>query len=89
METTKIAELAKILKDNGLTKLDLTEGDNRLVLEAVSKAMTDGLSFGAATEREVEMAELICSMAVSYTHLLLDNPAVIVCFASQFIFVFG
>ena len=28
METTKIAELAKILKDNGLTKLDLTEGDN-------------------------------------------------------------
>lgn len=36
METTKIAELAKILKDNGLTKLDLTEGDNRLVLEAVS-----------------------------------------------------
>ena len=36
METTKIVELAKILKDNGLTKLDLTEGDNRLVLEAVS-----------------------------------------------------
>ena len=36
METTKIAELAKILKDNGLTKLDLTEGDNRLVLEAIS-----------------------------------------------------
>ena len=31
METTKIAELAKILKDTGLTKLDLTEGDNRLV----------------------------------------------------------
>lgn len=39
METTKIAELAKILKDNGLTKLDLTEGDNRLVLEAVSAAV--------------------------------------------------
>ena len=36
METTKIAELAKILKQNGLTKLDLTEGENRLVLEAVA-----------------------------------------------------
>ena len=36
METTKIAELAKILKQNGLTKLDLTEGENRLVLEAAA-----------------------------------------------------
>ena len=32
------------------------------VLESVEKAARDGLSFGAATEREVEMAELICSM---------------------------
>ncbi|MBR6259676.1 MAG: glutamate-1-semialdehyde 2,1-aminomutase [Oscillospiraceae bacterium] len=31
------------------------------VLEAVNKAARDGLSFGAATEREVQMAELICS----------------------------
>ena len=30
------------------------------VLEAVEKAAVDGLSFGAATRREVEMAELIC-----------------------------
>lgn len=35
METKKIAELARILKQNQLTKLDLTEGDGRLVLEAV------------------------------------------------------
>lgn len=34
MELKKIAELAKILKQNQLTKLDLTEGDVRLVLEA-------------------------------------------------------
>ena len=31
------------------------------VREAVEKAVKDGLSFGAATEKEVEMAELICS----------------------------
>ncbi len=34
MELKKIAELAKILKQNQLTKLDLTEGDVRLVLES-------------------------------------------------------
>ncbi len=32
------------------------------VEEAVAKAVKDGLSFGAATRREVEMAELICSV---------------------------
>lgn len=34
METKKIEELAKILRRNQLSKLDLTEGDNRIVLEA-------------------------------------------------------
>jgi glutamate-1-semialdehyde 2,1-aminomutase len=32
------------------------------VLEAVEKAAKDGLSFGAATKREVEMAELVSSL---------------------------
>jgi len=32
------------------------------VLEAVSKTMVDGLSFGAATELEVQMAELITEL---------------------------
>ena len=32
------------------------------VAEAVEKAVKDGLSFGAATRREVEMAELMCSV---------------------------
>jgi len=36
MELKKISELAKILKQNQLTKLDLTEGDVRLVLESAS-----------------------------------------------------
>ncbi len=35
------------------------------VLEAVEAAVRDGLSFGAATAREVEMAELICAMVPS------------------------
>lgn len=52
METTKIAELAKILKDNGLTKLDLTEGDNRLVLEAVSAPAAPAVVVPAAVPVE-------------------------------------
>lgn len=35
------------------------------VIEAVKKACENGLSFGATTEIEVEMAELICSMSPS------------------------
>ena len=34
MDTNRIAELANILKEYHLTKLDLTEGESRLVLEA-------------------------------------------------------
>ena len=52
METIKIAELAKILKDNGLTKLDLTEGDNRLVLEAVSAPVAPAVVVPAAVPVE-------------------------------------
>lgn len=52
METTKIAELAKILKDNGLTKLDLTEGDNRLVLETVSAPVAPAVVVPAAVPVE-------------------------------------
>ncbi len=36
-----------------------------VVREAVERAVKDGLSFGAATEREVEMAELVCGAAPS------------------------
>lgn len=37
MDTNKINELARILRQNQLTKLDLTEGDTRIVLEAGSR----------------------------------------------------
>lgn len=36
-----------------------------VVREAVERAVKDGLSFGAATEREVEMAELVCGAVPS------------------------
>lgn len=37
----------------------ITGHGNEIVLEAIEKTMKDGLSFGAATELEVEMAEFI------------------------------
>ncbi|MBR1866445.1 MAG: glutamate-1-semialdehyde 2,1-aminomutase [Lachnospiraceae bacterium] len=43
------------------------------VLEAVEKAARDGLSFGAATQREVEMAELICEMVPSIEMVRMVN----------------
>src|SRR6476646_7956370 len=35
------------------------------VLEAVLKAAADGFSFGAPTEREIELAEAICTLVPS------------------------
>lgn len=43
------------------------------IYEAVVRAAADGLSFGAATEREVEMAELICSMVPSVEMVRMVN----------------
>jgi glutamate-1-semialdehyde 2,1-aminomutase len=43
------------------------------VLEAVNRAAADGLSFGAATEREVEMAELICALVPSVEMVRMVN----------------
>ena len=43
------------------------------VLEAVERAARDGLSFGAATEREVEMAELICAIVPSIEMVRMVN----------------
>ena len=44
-----------------------------IVLEAVKRAARDGLSFGAATAREVEMAELICAMVPSVEMVRMVN----------------
>jgi glutamate-1-semialdehyde 2,1-aminomutase len=43
------------------------------VLEAVEQAARDGLSFGAATAREVEMAETICAMVPSVEMVRMVN----------------
>ncbi len=43
------------------------------VREAVCKAVEKGLSFGAATEAEVEMAELICSLVPSVEMVRMVN----------------
>ena len=43
------------------------------VLDAVLEACREGLSFGAATEREVEMAELICSLVPSMEMVRMVN----------------
>ncbi|MBP1736179.1 MAG: glutamate-semialdehyde--aminomutase [Oscillospiraceae bacterium] len=66
----KSAQGAYLTDADGNTYLDyicswgpmlLGHGDGEVLAE-VEKACRDGLSFGAATEREVEMAELMCSM---------------------------
>lgn len=73
METKKIEELAKILKQNHLTKLDLTEGDTRLVLEAmdckktavptqniiVEDVFTEDVIVQAAQEQTIEAAKAL------------------------------
>ncbi|HHV29801.1 glutamate-1-semialdehyde 2,1-aminomutase [Acetivibrio mesophilus] len=43
------------------------------VLEAISKTMVDGLSFGAATELEVQMAELILELVPSIEMVRMVN----------------
>ena len=43
------------------------------IAESVEKAIKDGLSFGAATKREVEMAELICEMIPSVEMIRMVN----------------
>lgn len=44
-----------------------------VILEAVEQACRKGLSFGAATEAEVEMAELICSIVPSVQMVRMVN----------------
>ena len=46
------------------------------VLEKVFEACKKGLSFGAATEAEVEMAELICSMVPFHAAKISDTAAI-------------
>ena len=62
MDTNKINTLAQILRQNGLTKLDLTEGDTRIVLEAGNVQKTveiPVLPVENTAEAKVEMAETV------------------------------
>ncbi len=64
---------ARITDANGKTYLDYVGSWGPLILghahpdvvKAVQEAAADGLSFGAPTEREVEMADLLCEMLPS------------------------
>lgn len=57
MDVNKINELAKILRQNQLTKLDLTEGDCRIVLETGGKTV-------AAVEIPAAPAEKVAEVPV-------------------------
>ena len=63
MDINRINELAKILCQNQLTKLDLTEGDSRLVLEAEGRAVTTVeipvVSVDNTAEFTAESAEIV------------------------------
>lgn len=80
METKKIAELAKILRQNQLTKLDLTEGDNRLVLEAANgravPAETPSPVFVAAAEEKLEAAETPEALEMPFSGVEQKSPLV-------------
>lgn len=72
---------ARITDEDGAEYLDFVGSWGPLILghareeitEAVCRAAEDGLSFGAATRAEVEMAELICSMVPSVEMVRLVN----------------
>lgn len=67
MDTNKINELAKILRQNQLTKLDLTEGECRIVLEAARPVTVDipVVSVENTAEIPVETAPVVEKEVVS------------------------
>ena len=66
MDVNKINELAKILRQNQLTKLDLTEGDCRIVLETGGKAVVAEMPV-ALVEKVPEVAEAVSVPVVEKT----------------------
>jgi glutamate-1-semialdehyde 2,1-aminomutase len=54
----------------------------QVVLDAVTKAMTNSLSFGTPTQREVEMAELIREMVPSIEKVRLVNSGTEACMSA-------
>ena len=66
MDVNKINELAKILRQNQLTKLDLTEGDCRIVLETGGKAVMVEMP-AAPVEKVAEVQEAVSVPVVEKT----------------------
>ena len=58
MDVNKINELAKILRQNQLIKLDLTEGDCRIVLETGGKTVTAVEIPAVSMEKMAEVPEI-------------------------------
>ena len=58
MDTNKINELAKILRQNQLTKLELTEGECRIVLEATGGRTVEIPVVPVENTAEVPVAEV-------------------------------
>ena len=75
------AKGSKIIDEDGNEYIDFVGSWGPLILgharqeilDAVIKAAQNGLSFGAATKAEVEMAEMICSMVPSIEMVRLVN----------------
>ena len=72
---------ARVEDEDGRTYIDYINSWGPMILghndprirEAVVKAAEEGLSFGAATEKEVEMAELICRLVPSVEMVRMVN----------------
>lgn len=77
----KSAQGAYVSDVDGNTYLDfvsswgpmITGHANREILQAIEQTMKSGLSFGAATELEVDMAELICEIVPSVEMIRMVN----------------
>ena len=77
----KRADGAELFDEDGKQYIDyigswgpMILGHNHPVIrEALAKALSDGVSFGAATKKEVEMAELICSIVPSVEMVRMVN----------------
>ena len=68
MDVNKINELAKILRQNQLTKLDLTEGDCRIVLETGGKTVS-AVEIPVAPVEKVAEVPVVSASVVEKTEI--------------------
>ena len=78
------ADKSRIWDEDGMEYIDYVGSWGPMILghnfpavyDAVVKAAQNGLSFGAATQAEVQMAELVCSMVPSVESLTTSSGRV-------------